>query len=117
MTDAVYTWLKSQPGLARLERERLAPEPDSAGLFCQGQEVLRRSSDILGNTRIRRRLRFHLAVHGPMPELFLALEQGVRSAPTLGADQTVSVEQGRQTKADGGLNRCQATITFEFTEE
>ena len=117
MIEAVYTWLKAMPGLANLEREHLAPAPGSSGLFCQGQEVLRRREDILGRVRIRRRLRFHLALHGTGPEVFLALEQGVRSAPTLGKDQTVTVEQGRQTKADGGLNRCQATITFEFTEE
>jgi len=121
MTDTVLAWLRGHPLLSDLQPERLDARPGSAGLFCKGCSVLSRNENILGNTDLRRRLRFLLAVHctdEPMPRSLLELGQWAeRTAPALGENQTVRLENGQLRRADDqGIARYEAELTFEFTE-
>ena len=119
MINTVYRWLKAMPGLETLEMEKLSAAPGSAGLFCKGRSVLRRSEDILGNAALRQSLTFSLCLHSTgreVPAFFLALD--TQNAPTLGENQTVAVTRGRLTRDGGtGICRFEATVTFTFTSE
>ena len=119
MQNTVYHWLKSLPGLERLQPESLAADPGAAGLFCRGRKVLSRTQDILGNSRIRQSLTFRLCLHSvsrEVPDFFLKLD--TKNAPALGQNQTVTVTEGKLTKDDGtGICRYEAAITFTFTSE
>ena len=122
MIQTVFHWLQAVPGLENLKAEALDPRPGSAGLFCKGEEILSRSEDILGETRLRKRLSFTLQLHradASGPETFLNLTRQLRdTAPVLGQQQTLRITQG-QTVKDGGLGiaRSSGQIIFEFTED
>ena len=121
MINTVKTWLSAYPGLEGLTLEALAPLPGSAGLFCRGEEVVRRMGDILGTERLRKRLGFTLAVHtvsDSMPQQLLELAQRAKeSAPILGQDQALTLEKGALTRCDAeGTARYELHITFEFTQ-
>ena len=119
MQNTVYCWLKAMPGLEALEEEKLCAAPGAAGLFCKGRKVLWRREDILGAVRTRQSLTFHLCLHSTsreVPDFLWKLD--TRNAPLLGADQTVTVTQGRMTRDGGtGICRYEAVITFTFTSE
>lgn len=119
MQNTVYHWLKSLPGLEALEQERLSAAPGAAGLFCKGRKELWRREDILGAAKCRQRLTFRLCLHSTgrdVPDFFLKLD--TKNAPPLGADQTVTVTEGRLTRDGGtGICRFEATVTFTFTSE
>lgn len=119
MINTVFTWLRAVPGLENLRQETLDAAPGSAGLFCQGEKTLWHRPDILGNYQRRQSLTFKLCLHSvsrQIPAFFLALDTS--GAPALGANQTVTVTQGRLTRDDGsGICRYEATITFTFTRE
>jgi len=121
MIQTVKTWLSAYPGLENLTLEALEPYPGSAGLFCKGAEVVRRSRDILGTRQLRQRLGFRLEWHttaADMPQRLLDLSAWAReTAPTLGRDQTLTLEQGAMTRLDEeGTARYGLHITFEFTQ-
>ena len=119
MQNTVHTWLKGLPGLQDLTLESLQAKEGASGLFCQGQKILSRSSNIWGETQVRKSLTFKLCLHSASrqtPSFFLNLDTS--GAPILGQDQTVTVTQGHMTKDDGrGLCRFEATITFTFTRK
>ena len=121
MIQTVHSWLSGYPGLESLKQEHLAAAPGSAGLFCQGQQVLRENTDILGNVVRRVQLRFLLAVHcceASTPQRLLDLDRWAQqSAPTLGQMQTLRCQKGRLVRADAqGTARYETEIIFEFTE-
>ncbi len=119
MTNTVFSWLRSLPGLENLRQEALEASSGSAGLFCKGCKELSRTRDILGGIRIRQSLTFTLCLHSTsrqVPEFFLQLDTA--AAPLLGEDQTVTVTRGRLTRDGGtGICRFEATIIFTFTSE
>ena len=119
MQNTVLTWLKTLPGLENLRAERLDAEPGAAGLFCGGRKELGRTEDILGSVKCRQSVTFTLCLHSTqrdVPDFFLALDTS--GAPSLGADQTVTVTRGKLARDNGtGICRYEAVITFTFTSE
>lgn len=119
MQNTVFSWLRSLPGLENLQREALAADPGASGLFCKGLKELSQTQDILGGVKCRQSLVFQLCLHSTsreIPNFFL--KPDTKNAPILGADQTVTVTEGKLSK-DGGTGICRydATITFTFTSE
>ena len=122
MQQTVFSWLRSYPSLASLERESLSGTPGSAGLFTGGSTLLRRRSDITGRETRRRRLRFTLQRHCTGDSGPQWLEDFSRwaeaTAPALGEDPLFSCGKGQLIRADAeGISRYSIELTFEFTQE
>ena len=127
--EQLKNWAASYPGFAgmALTLDALPGRPGCIGLFCRGEEVLRRQEDITGGIRCRKRLTLTLALccrkdpegdcHTPQLLLDFGRWAASAQAPVLGQDQTVRAEKGGLKHAGaGGVGRYELRIIFEFTE-
>ena len=126
MTQRIQAWLGSFEGLGLPTVDALAPE-EGWGLFPQGERILRRTTDILGNTRLRRQVSYKLKLHrkkdsrGDDPGIQPLLERlsrwVTRDAPVFGRDQTVRAENARLTAQNReDMARYEVLLVFEFEE-
>lgn len=112
MIETITNWL------AGFQLDALGPGEGWA-VFPQGQRVLKRYPDILGGERLRKRLTFLIRRNSLSPEAgemekFTLWAEG--SAPRLGENQTVRVEDARlAAKNKDGMGRYEAKLIIEFT--
>lgn len=122
MTEQLNTWLQALLAEPTLAWDTLGPE-GGAGLYSRGRKELWRRTDIVGKTLVRIRQQFTLKLltcrGGREMAAFLTdlARQAEQTAPTLGGDQLLRVENARQTHRDSrGQARYELDICFEFTE-
>lgn len=112
MTNTVIAWLEGFSVDSLQWKEGWA-------VFPQGERVLSRTQDILGTSRLRKRLTFLVRRNSldPKPGDMEAFARWAEdTAPILGADQTVRVEDARlESKSKEDMHRHQAKLIFEFT--
>lgn len=123
--EKVALWVKSYPGwgASELAIDNTAPTPGSCGLFPLGEEEVKCSSDVAGNTNIRYRRVFSLrrvAVRGENAAKWL-MDFGrwarTSTPPSLGDDTVARATRGRLlTSVATGIATYDITISFEYTE-
>lgn len=122
MSDTIYNWLKTFPGLELLQREQVEEVPGGCGLHFCGVTVKDRSRDLLGNLRCRKQLRFRLRRFGERVEsgvFFLLLGAWVEeNTPILGICQTACLKDARCIRdEDLGLSLWEADLEITYTED
>ncbi len=120
-------WLTAWDGWGDmpLHIDDLGHQPENAGLYPLGEEVLERREDLLGGVKLRLRRRFALRRMTWAGEAaagwLLELQQWVRQqsalglAPAFGEDTVLRAEQGKCTEAATGTAVYTVTLTAEFT--
>lgn len=110
MQTKIMDWLRSFSGLEKLTAEWLGELPGCAGLFYQGEQVVSRTVDILGNAILRKRLRWKIVSHGKPVTI------DPTTAPQLGLLQTVQVEKSHLDHMDEmEIPRWETELTVEYT--
>ena len=112
MTNTITAWLQGFSVDSLCWKEGWA-------VFPLGERILSQSSDILGSVRRRKRLSFLIRRNSlqPQPGDMEAFARWAEStAPRLGDDQTVRVEDARlENKSNEDMHRHKAMLIFEFT--
>ena len=119
MIQTIFNWITAFSGFGgkQFRLDKLEAHSQAASVLCKGEEILSQSRDILGNLKQRKRLTLLVRVRGIDAQTLLDFARWAEdTAPVLGENQTLSIQQGSlYTSNPGAPGVYQCRVTLEYT--